>query len=488
MALGIEIDRNQHVSIYIQIAEQIKTQISRGVLPAGTRLPTIRRLAQQLGVTRLTTHNAYSELQAEGWIESVVGRGTFVSQAVKPGALVEGAEAYLTVDSILSDRLRNPAPVGIRSMAMAHPDENTFPVDEFWASIGQVKAEGASVFQYNHSYGDPGLRTELAQFLLKYDINATPNNIILTNGAMQAISLVGQVLARAGDHVLIDQPSFLGIINAFESFSVTSVPVPLNDGVVDLNRIEDAARKHKPRLYYSIPNFQNPTGYCMPLADRHQLLDLAERYDFYIIEDDIYGELYYDNPPPPRLRALDENQRVIYITSFSKMLMPGLRMGLIEAESPLIDQIARMRRTNDLGNPAFLQLALNNFLQAGGLIRHLKRIRPVYAKRRDTLMQALTEYMPDCVRWTYPQGGFACWVSLPRLFDDGELYQMALSSGFAFTPGEVYRMADDGEMHFRLCFGNQTEPAIRAGVKLLSELIYARYAEVTPLVHTTYQQ
>lgn len=487
MTLSIEIDRTQHVSIYIQIAEQIKTQISRGVLPAGTRLPTIRRLAKQLGVTRLTTHNAYSELQAEGWIESVVGRGTFVSQAVKPGALVEGAEAYLTIDSVLSDGLRNPTPVGIRSMAMAHPDENTFPVDEFWASLGQVKGEGTRIFQYNHSYGDPALRTELAQFLLRYDISTTPNQILVTNGAMQAISLAGQVIAEPGSNVLIDQPSFLGIINAFEAFSVKSIPVPVNNGAVDLNRIEDAARKYKPRLYYSIPSFQNPTGSCMSLSERRDLLDLAERYDFYIIEDDIYGELYYDNPPPPRLRALDENQRVIYITSFSKMLMPGLRIGFIEAQVALIDRMARTRRTNDLGNPAVLQVALKNFLQSGGLTRHLKRIRPVYAKRRDTLMQAMADYMPDCVQWTYPKGGFACWVSLPRFFNEGELYQLALNNGFAFTPGEVYRISDDHLMHFRLCFGNQTEPAIRAGVKLLSELIHARYAEMTPALNA-YQQ
>ncbi len=487
MTLSIEIDRTQHVSIYIQIAEQIKTQISRGVLPAGTRLPTIRRLAKQLGVTRLTTHNAYSELQAEGWIESVVGRGTFVSQAVKPGALVEGAEAYLTIDSVLSDGLRNPTPVGIRSMAMAHPDENTFPVDEFWANLGQVKGEGARIFQYNHSYGDPSLRTELAQFLLRYDISTTPNSILLTNGAMQAISLAGQVMAPPGSNVMIDQPSFLGIINAFESFSVKSVPVPVNNGTVDLNRLEDAARKYKPRLYYSIPSFQNPTGSCMSLSERRDLLDLAERYDFYIIEDDVYGELYYDNPPPPRLRALDENQRVLYVNSFSKMLMPGLRIGFIEADASIIDRIARTRRITDLGNPAVLQVALKNFLHAGGLTRHLKRIRPVYAKRRDTLMHAMAEYMPDFVEWTYPEGGFACWVSMPRFFEEGELYQLALNNGFAFTPGEVYRINDDKKMHFRLCFGNQTEPAIGAGVKLLSELIHTRYAEITPALNA-YQQ
>jgi 2-aminoadipate transaminase len=210
----------------------------------------------------------------------------------------------------------------------------------------------------------------------------------------------------------------------------------------------------------------------MSLARRQGLLQLAQRYQLPIIEDDIYGKLYYDTPPPPTLKALDPGDHVIYLSSFSKMLMPGLRMGyLITQNDALRSRLLELRRASDLGGPGFVQRATAVFLQSGGLKRHLRKVRPVYRQRRDVLLEAMQTHLPHSIYWTRPSGGFSTWLTLPRIFAPGELYRTALQRGFAFTPGDAYLPHSDEGDHFRLCFGNQSPTAIRAGVKVLGQIM-----------------
>lgn len=473
--LDLSLNRTTKQALYRQIAEQIKTQIGDGRLPANTRLPTVRKLAQELGVTRLTIQNAYSELQADGWVEATVGRGTFVSPAVQPISLQPTIGQYLTPDNVLSDMLEINQVVGVRSMAMAHPDPTLFPVDEFWPYLERLRPSASQLFSYGPIQGDPELRVEIAKLLQDAGMTAVPDDILITSGAMHGISLAAQALAQPGDTVLVDQPTFLGTLNILKALRLNWTAVPIQPDGPDLDALEQALQTQKPRFYYTNPNFHNPTGLCFSAEKRQAILALTRQHNCAILEDDIYGNLAYDDSPPATLKAFSTHQDdLIYLSGFSKVLMPGLRIGFLIMPPDLRTRLLSLRRSTDLCSPGLFPHALAYFLRDGGLKRHLKRVIPVYRERRDALMIALQTHMPHQVSWSVPQGGFCTWVTLPHYFAPGELYRIALQNGFAFTPGEAYLMNDDQADHLRLCFGNQSTTSVRAGVELLSQLIRHR--------------
>lgn len=391
----LKLDRQSRQPLYRQILEHFKNEIGNGRLPPNSRLPTVRSLARELGVTRLTIQNAYSELQADGWVEATVGRGTFVSSSVQAYKLEPTVGQYLTADNAINDMLKINQVVGVRSMAMASPDTTRYPVEQFWQSLEKVRYQNKTLFGYGSVQGDMHLRIEIVCMLQ-------------------------------------------------------------NRGV---------------RYFYTIANFHNPTGICMSAKHRHAILELARKYDVVIIEDDIYGHLSFDKEPPPPLKVLDQDQRVIYLGGFSKMLLPSLRVGFIIIPPPFKADLLAMRRSFDLCGPPFLQRALALFLADGQLKPHLKRMRPVYHERCQTLMRALQNEMPSFVRWIKPKGGFCCWVSMPRQFEPGELYRLALQHGVAFTPGEAHEMRESDQEHFRLCYGNLPATGIEATIKQLAVLI-----------------
>lgn len=472
MALSLTLTRQSNFPLYQQIVEQLKTEISEGRLPAGSRLPTIRQLANELGVTRLTVQNAYSELKADGWLEAQVGRGTFVSREVQPQQFkssMDGSET-LTSSGIVSDILQITQVPGMRSMAIANPDPSLFPADELWRWLKQLQPEASTLLGYSPPSGDPVLRVELAAMLQHQGIQVTPDDIVITSGAMQALSLVAQALAQPGEAIIIEQPTFMGFLNVLKAHHIKPLCVPLDEEGPILDALEEILVTHNARIYYTIPNFHNPTGTYMSPQRRRSLLALADYYKLTIVEDDIYGRLAYDLPVAP-LKANDAHDAVVYLSSFSKMFMPGLRIGYIVVPPQLKEQLLSIRYGTDLCGQPFVQRALAHFLQDGGLKRHLRRTLPIYRERRDTLIQALHATMPEPVRWTHPAGGLSCWLTMPRYFEPGQLYHTALQHGLAFTPGEAFLVQPSQLEHLRLCFGNQTTTAIHSGVEMLSNLI-----------------
>ncbi len=475
MTFSLTLDRQGKFPLYQQIVEHIKTQISDGTLPAGTRLPTIRQFASTLGVTRLTVQNAYNELKTGQWVESVVGRGTFVNPAVQATLIKTIDPQHLNSDNVIHDILEISRMVGVRSMAVADPDPTLFPADEFWGWLIRLRPQAKSLLSYGSIQGDPALRVELAIMLGERGIEATPDDIVVTSGAMQGLALIAQTLTQPGDTVIIEQPTFMGFLNVLNAYNLQPAIVPLDDEGPRLEVLERILERQQPRFYYAIPNFHNPTGICMSPQRRRNLLTLAQQYKLIIVEDDIYGQLAYDTPVGP-LKTQDTNEQVIYLSGFSKDLMPGLRVGYSVVPPELRMRLLTLRRASDLSSATIVHRALAEFLHDGGHKRHLRRVLPQYRERRDALLQALQSNMPRSVRWTIPQGGFCSWLTLPRYFAPGELYHTALRHGFAFAPGEAFLVRPTREEQFRLCFGWQNPTAIRAGVEMLSELIRARIA------------
>ena len=474
MPLTLQLDRNKKRPLYQQITEQIKNKISQGHLPIGTRLPSVRQLAQDLELTRLTVHNAYSELQAAGWVESTVGRGTFVADTIRPTEQMANIGRHITPDGVIGDMTPISQITGLHSMAYAYPDTASMPLDDFWESLTRLRDDGAAVMQYGLPDGDPQLRVEIASLLQERKITATPDDIIITAGATQGLAMVAQVLAQPGDTVLLELPTYYGFFSVLASQRLHPIGIPRDKSGLRLDILERILAKQRPRFFFVVPNFHNPTGWSMPLAQQQELLALAEHYGLTLVEDDIYGQLSYIKPVPSPLKAADKGGSVIYLSAFSKALMPGLRIGYMVVTRPLKERLSTRRGAMDLFGPQLLQRALADFLHRKKYKRHLQRVIPVYQERRDVLLQTLAGWMPDGVSWTEPEGGFSCWLTLPADERLNDLYQAALNSGLAFSPGSVFMTEPDNHQHLRLCFSNQTTETIRESVILLSELIQER--------------
>lgn len=477
MSLQLSLDRDNGLTLYRQIAEQIKDRICDGRLPSGAQLPTIRQMAETLQVTRLTVQNAYAELQSNGWLEATVGRGTFVADGVRPRLPMLLPGQPITTDGVIHDILRSNQLMGMRSMSNASPDLKLFPAEEFWHGIETLRNSFAEMTTYVSSQGDSTLLVEVANFVHEREIDAAPEEILITNGATQGFALVMQALCRPGDRVLVEQPTYLGFLNTLQAQGIQPIGVPLDHEGIRLDALERMIVQERPRLLYTVPSFQNPTGLCLSLERRKELIALAERYNLLLVEDDIYGRLAYDESSPLPLKALDRSGTVIHISSFSKLLMPSLRIGYVIAPPPLHQRLVSLRRAADLCGSLFLQRALAEFLHNGGLRRHLRRVLPIYRERRDAMLSALRMNMPGGVQWTRPAGGLVCWLTLPSQPSMSDLLAATQQAGWNFAPGEVFLAQPEASQHLRLSFGQAPPETIRSGVETLAKLVKERIGQ-----------
>lgn len=475
--------RDSDVALYQQIVEHFKRQIRSRQLPAGTRLPTIRHLAAGLGVTRVTVQSAYDELQAQGWIEATVGRGTFVC-AEPPllpamSSMTPGFGQQLTPDAVINDLLQihqlqaEPHMAG-HSLALASPDPRLFPMESFGESWAAVQRDARALLCYGSPQGDPQLRVVMAELLEKRGVQVAPDQLIITNGLTQGLTLVAQALAQPGDRVLVEQPTYLGFLNLLKAQRLEPLGVPLDAEGPQMAVLEQMAVQYRPRFFYTIPSYQNPTGLCVSAERRAALLAWAERHNIVLVEDDIYARLSYYNEPPAAIKANDQAGLVIYLTSESKVLFPGLRIGAIVAPRPLHERILAVRRATDLCGAQLTQRVFAHFVQQKGLHTHLRRVLPLYRRRRDSMITALRRAMPPGVTWTEPAGGYCIWLSLPPLHTLRDLPQAALHQGVAIAAGDVFLTQPGPQQYIRLAFSYEDEETIRHCVEILGRLIRDR--------------
>ncbi len=470
MPLFIQIDSDGEKPIYQQISDQIKDQIRAGQLPLNTQLPPIRHLAETLGVTRNTIQTAYDELQADGWIEAYVGRGTYISRSAQLHDQIAAVGHNLTPTGVLHDMQKIYEIPVVRSLAYTTPDKSLFDYQAFGKYFASVMAD---VYTYNAPEGDVKLRIEISKLLKERGIpDAAPSDIIVTNGATQGLSLITQALTRPGDVVVLEDPAHMVLLHIFEAHQVRPLAVPMDDEGPDLEKLEQICIQRRPRFFCAIPNFHNPTGRLMSAERRRDLLKLAERHSLLIVEDDIYGVFSYDGPPLPALKSQDEKDLVIYVSSFDKTLMPGLRIGYMMPPRQMYQHLLQLKQAADLCTSPVLQRALAMFIKDEHYRNHLKRNIPIYKQRRDRLLDALKRYMPDDVHWTNPRGGYSCWLTLPDQIETAAVVHMAMRQGFAFTPGDVFLVNDQtATSHLRICFAGQTERYIEEAIHVLSQVI-----------------
>jgi 2-aminoadipate transaminase len=360
------------------------------------------------------------------------------------------------------------------------PAPDVFPVERFAEACHKVLAEhGAESLQYGATEGYQPLREMIARNMARYGILSKAENVLITSGSQQALDLIGKLLINPGDSVLVEAPTYLGALQAFNVYGAQYVSVPIDEDGLVTAQLESRLRAG-PKFMYVLPNFQNPAGVTLSEGRRHELILLADQYGVPIIEDDPYGQLRYEGEHLAPLVVLDrENLRrdngfalgnVIYLSTFSKTLAPGLRLAWIVAPTDVIEKLVLLKQAADLHTSTFNQFVAYEVARDGFLDQHVKLIRKAYRERRDVMLQALKEYFPPEVTWTHPHGGLFLWVTMPQGTDGQELFQAALAEDVAFVPGDCFYANDseEGCRHMRLNFSYSKPEQIREGVRRLS--------------------
>jgi 2-aminoadipate transaminase len=382
----------------------------------------------------------------------------------------------------------------IISFAGGLPAPDVFPIERFREATRKVLETNARVaLQYGATEGYEPLREMIARHTSRYAIKAKPENVLITAGSQQALDLIGKLLINPGDRVLVEAPTYLGALQAFNVYGAEYLCVPSDNDGVRTDLLEEPLRSG-PKFMYILPNFQNPGGTTLSEGRRHELVLLAERYGIPIVEDDPYGQLRYEGEHLPPLVVLDrENLRrdrgyelgnVIYLSTFSKTLSPGLRMAWIVAPPEVIVKLVHLKQGADLHTSTFGQMIAYEVARDGFLDEHIKLIRRVYGERRDVMLRALEEFFPPEVTWTKPLGGLFLWVTLPHGMNSHLLFEAALKENVAFVPGDSFYsgngFASEGLRHFRLNFSNAEPEQIREGVRRLSVAIKNQLAGLEP--------
>ena len=474
--MDVHIDRDSTVPIYLQISGGIKEMILGGKLPEGFRLPPERRLARSLGVNRSTVLAAYRELKADALVDAHVGRGTMVlprqpepaptlpTQPIAWRQLARegGPKAQ---DPLVRDLLELTERKGIISLSVGLPAAELLPLELVHRVMATLTAEvGAPLLLYSPTEGMTTFREAICELLVARGIQCSPPEVLVTSGSQQGLDLVARVFLEPGDAVVVEEPSFFGALQVFRR-------VPVDGEGMRTDVLEALLARQRPKLIYTLPTFQNPSGTVMSLARRRHLLELAYRFQVPVLEDDPYAELRYDGAPLPSLAALDQREHVLYLSSFSKVLFPGMRLGFVAAPRAAVRQLALAKQAMDLHSSTAGQFLLERFIRDGHYARHVKTVRGHYQRRREAMDVALRREAPAGVSWAKPTGGFYFWCRFPNTIAQARLLAKAAERGVSYLPGDACFASEPADNHLRLNFTFPPPDHVGEGVQRLMDAV-----------------
>jgi 2-aminoadipate transaminase len=367
---------------------------------------------------------------------------------------------------------------GLISLAGGLPNPQAFPVEIIHECIEKVfKNHIEHALQYGTTEGLPLLRGVLAERMKeKKGINCEAHEILITNGAQQVLSLIGYTFLDPGDTYISTAPTYLGALQAFSAFEANCEPIPITSDGIDIDslrrNIDRLLRTEVvPKFIYMVPTFQNPAGVTMSLKHRKELLDVASEYDLLIIEDDPYGELVFEGKPIPPIKSLDTKGRVIYLSTFSKILAPGFRLGWTIASEEIINKFTLRKQSADLCTNIFSQYVAYEYISGGYLDKQVEEIRSLYKHKRDIMLKALKKYFPKEAKWTVPTGGMFLWITLPKRVNTRTMFQKAVTKKVAYVVGDAFYPEGGHYNSMRLNFSYSADDAIAEGIRRLAEVI-----------------
>ena len=364
------------------------------------------------------------------------------------------------------------------SLAGGLPDPQTFPKEEIKKIVDDVLTQNADrALQYSTTAGIIEFRKELVNLSMYRGISGIKeDNIFVTVGSQEALFMLFNILVDPGDTVIVEMPTYLAALNILRTRKPNFIGVHLTERGPDLDELERKVKKSvnegkKPKLMYVIPTAQNPGGTTMSLEDRKRLLEIAEKFDFLIVEDDAYGFLVFDGEAPPPLKALDKSGRVIYTSTFSKILAPGLRLGWVVAHEEIIHEMELYKQNVDLHTPTLTQMIAMEAIRRGVIQNQLPLIRRVYREKRDVMLQAIEKYFPKEAKWSKPVGGMFVFAWLPEKIDALKMLEESMKRGVAYVPGSSFYYDYSGRNTMRLNFSYPTKEELEEGIRILGQTI-----------------
>ncbi|MBD2103345.1 aminotransferase class I/II-fold pyridoxal phosphate-dependent enzyme [Leptolyngbya sp. FACHB-261] len=484
--MRIPLDRQSPKPVYLQIRDRLSRMIKAGVLQPGERLPSIRSLAETVQVNKLTVIEAYGVLEADGLVCARQGAGYFVHTTVPVLNSAQIGSTFAPAQEVIIPERQGISYFDSYTSALqAQRQREVLDLSSGFAYLSGVEdfqriarravtQSAESLFQYDFPQGQLPLRKQVAQLLVQQGLEVSPENLIITNGSKQGLCLAIQYYLQPGDWVIVESPTFHGGLSIFEERGARVIGIPMTAEGMNLQLLEQYLYSHHPKLIYTISTLHNPTGITTSQAHRQQLLALAERYQCPILEDNAYEGLSFEPVPPP-IKALDQGHWVTYTGTFSKTLMPGLRIGYIVATGQHYQPLLERKLLHDLHASTVSQAIISEYLASGHYRRHLSRLQAQNLRGRNVMLQALERYFPANVSWTVPNGGLFLWVHLPADLPMQEFCQAAVAQKVFIGSGHLFFPGQQGYPAMRLNFSYLPEEIDR-GMAILGKLLH-RYLD-----------
>ncbi len=469
MLKDLELDKKSDVHLYLQLYRQLKEMIEEGDLKAHTKLPPIRKSANELGVNNATIVKAYDLLAEEELVYKKVGSGTFVEAKINFEQIDDFSldnQIYIDEEAKFSREEKTI------NFATAAPDPKLFPIMPFKRLLNKVlDRDKGYAFGYQKSQGYLPLRRSIADYNQQQGIKTAAEHIQIVSGAQQGIDILAKALLDYGATVFTESPSYPGAISVFKSRKANIVEIPIAEDGLNIEVLREKLAKNKPEILYLMSSFQNPTGYSYAKEKKEEILALAQEYDFLIVEDDCLGDLNYESEQNLSFKALDDKERVIYIKSFSKLLMPGLRLAFLVIPEPYLNKILLSKYISDIFTDGLIQRVLDLYLKEEVWQKQLKELKDIYKKRYFTILSAFKTYLPSAIEYNKPGGGFNFWLKLPAGLSEERVYDRALGAGIKLAPGSYFYSNESNKNRLRLSIAAVNEVQIETGVQKLSSLV-----------------
>lgn len=457
--MKITLTKDSKVHLSEQISQAIADRIKSGLLSEGEKLPSVRGLSEQLGVSLVTVQKAYTILEKKKLIERKQGTGSFVRLQGTSKEIKQTDWQNLITDYLpRAQTWKEMSAIGTDipyNLSMANLSPELLPIKPLMEiSTRTINEDPKILTSYSAGTGDNYLRKILSEYFTHKGLPAADGNIVITNGSQQGIEIIAKTFLGEGDVVLTETPTYIGILDIFRSRGVTIKTVPADEEGDNLNTIIKMCEQFRPKIMYTTPCFQNPTGYFWSEKKRRLMLELARNFNMIIIEDDVWSELNFEKNDVPPLKKWDTDGHVIYVKSFSKFVSPALRIGCVVADGKILRKLKAAKIVSDLGSPLLTQRILAKFLEEFAVEKHVRNVNKSLRIRRDLLFKALQSLNHPGLRWTTPKGGPVLWITLPEHLNSDQLLMETLKSQLLFLPSSVCYPNEPETNHLRICYGN----------------------------------
>ncbi|MQS45808.1 PLP-dependent aminotransferase family protein [Companilactobacillus mishanensis] len=471
-------NKDSNVPMYRQIVKFVSDKVASGEWPIGTRLPSQRELSAIFEVNRSTVTTAIDELTSYGIVSGRHGAGTQISSNTWSLLLPDNSEwnSYLSSGffqenkAIVQSINRLEFTENVIRIGTGEIDPRLFPRD-MWKDILLKVSNRLTSLGYLENLGLSELRQAISNHLEKFGIYASPDNILITSGSLQALQLISVSLLKHGSTVYTEAPSYLKSLEMFQSAGMKLSGVPIDHQGLEYWKLSRNQDEHN--ALYTIPTNHNPTGITMSEDRRQDLMKYCNDNGLPIIEDGAYQELCYDGESPTTLKSLDENGMVIHLGTASKTLAPGLRIGWVVADKPIVDRLGDIKMQMDYGASSLSQWAMAEFLNSGVYDEYVDDLRKILKKRRDAALDNLTKYFSDIATWKKPTGGFYIWLTFNKKIKIEKLFEIAANAGILLNPGDIYDFKENRSL--RLSFAYVSSSEFDQAIKRLSEIIKSKF-------------